>query len=179
MFSTAGYFYKPDIFSWVRRTRQNTKTSNDYLCNNLYYIDISILYDIILYNITGIYRALGLANGNNHFLLNASVLGTAWNVTANQSSIDWLKTDWLLHYVTQGVNADWLSSHDCHGIVVVQIFQLEWRVASCRATKSYWMHSPVRHSCRTTCQILPQKCIISIISKGFINLNKHKCVVKV
>ena len=33
--------------------------------------------------------------------------------------------DWLLRYVSQGVNADWLSSPECRS--KVQIFQLEWK----------------------------------------------------
>ena len=44
---------------------------------------------------------------------------------------DWpgrLNADWLLRYVTQGVNADWLSSRECRG--KVQIFQLQ---PKCRA----------------------------------------------
>ena len=55
---------------------------------------------------------------------------------------------WLLRYITQGVNADWLSSHECSNVLTpVKVPHF----------KSTWTCSPVTGlSCCTTSQNLPQ-----------------------
>ena len=60
------------------------------------------LYLYILYYI--IYRAPGVANGNNHFLLRAAVHSGQQGTEGRERLAGW-NADWLLRYITQGVNA--------------------------------------------------------------------------
>ena len=60
------------------------------------------LYLYILYYI--IYRAPGVAIGNNHFLLRAAVHSGQQGTEGRERLAGW-NADWLLRYITQGVNA--------------------------------------------------------------------------